>query len=968
MPSSRPFRRLIDHCAGGNAIFTRFVTADRAEDAKGSWQRYYRRWSAVTRSEAGSEVFDLHPDLAGRAAHGRIFDKTTHDAFHGADFARHLEGIPASALILSGIETDVCVLATALSAVDLGYRTVIAVDAGSELRPCFSPRLYRARLSPLRAADRAGRGDRSSRRLAPGCEGGAPVVIPERWGSWNADLPAEVCHLPSGFAVTPVLYAASENRASRLPPGEHVVFGPRAIGGGEIRLGLRLAGTRLDWRYRFDDAGGLAIDWRSAAFGEWGLRFLGAALPARRAGDALRFGRETGRVEGVAGAWRFALGSAKAPLLVTVHRDLVALEEELADKGYFYLGSRAAEGPFPRPSLQSGEAPEMRGGRYRGWIRGQPGDDRIGRVRRLASGDRGTLPKRRADEAPSRPDAVPPAGARTSRSRCVVRQAEGSRVPAFGSVAGSVRAPPTAGGTESSPVQEGPAGGTRCDRLEPRPRLRERPTVHRPQPLLEHPGSSVASGSAERRPVQCLDVGSLRPRPRADNLEAVFVWQTEAGNFPCLVTGNDAWLDRSQPPIAAFVVWTLFARTGDQDLLERAYPPLLRESSLVVGASDPGGYGPARLRHLPGGRRRALQGHQARGQGRVHHGQLAASRPGALRRGERPAAAADVGPERARRPRRRGPREDGGGPRARRGGRRARSAGRGPPGANRRMAVGRGAAGVREPPARWPLRHPPRAHLLLSAGRRHRHPAATHGAGGAIPAPRGQVRRPVRASLRHRDDPAYGDNVYWRGRIWGPLNFWVYQGLRRAGLDAEAAALAEKSRRLFALGWRERRCGENYHAETGAIHDQPDTDGFYSWGALLPALAVSEHLDFTPWAGWSVMAPPAGARVGPLLTPSGPCVPLRRRRVVAPRAGGRAGVLRDQRPGASLPALARRPGAGGPAAPPIDRDDAWFAFPGHPVSAGEVDGESVAPDGGRFRLPRNARPALLRGGPPARPL
>ena len=27
-----------------------------------------------------------------------------------------------------------------------------------------------------------------------------------------------------------------------------------------------------------------------------------------------------------------------------------------------------------------------------------------------------------------------------------------------------------------------------------------------------------------------------------------------------------------------------------------------------------------------------------------------------------------------------------------------------------------------------------------------------------------------------RDDPAYGDNVYWRGRIWGPLNFWVYQG------------------------------------------------------------------------------------------------------------------------------------------------------------------------------------------------
>jgi hypothetical protein len=61
-----------------------------------------------------------------------------------------------------------------------------------------------------------------------------------------------------------------------------------------------------------------------------------------------------------------------------------------------------------------------------------------------------------------------------------------------------------------------------------------------------------------------------------DNLEAVFAWQTEAGNFPCLVTGNDAWLDRSQPPIGAFVVWSLFARSGERELLERAYPGLLR--------------------------------------------------------------------------------------------------------------------------------------------------------------------------------------------------------------------------------------------------------------------------------------------------------------------------------------------------------------------------------------------------------
>ena len=29
-----------------------------------------------------------------------------------------------------------------------------------------------------------------------------------------------------------------------------------------------------------------------------------------------------------------------------------------------------------------------------------------------------------------------------------------------------------------------------------------------------------------------------------------------------------------------------------------------------------------------------------------------------------------------------------------------------------------------------------------------------------------------------RDDPAYADQMYWRGRIWAPMNFLVYLGLR----------------------------------------------------------------------------------------------------------------------------------------------------------------------------------------------
>ena len=121
-------KALIAHAPAASR-FTRFITVTRPEDASGSWQGYYARWHAVTQAEAGPEVLALHPELEAIAAPGQVFDKPTHDAFDSADFTAHLAAAQPSALILSGLETDVCVLATALSAVDLGYRTVIASDA-----------------------------------------------------------------------------------------------------------------------------------------------------------------------------------------------------------------------------------------------------------------------------------------------------------------------------------------------------------------------------------------------------------------------------------------------------------------------------------------------------------------------------------------------------------------------------------------------------------------------------------------------------------------------------------------------------------------------------------------------------------------------------------------------------------------------------------------------------------------------
>ena len=92
-----------------------------------------------------------------------------------------------------------------------------------------------------------------------------------------------------------------------------------------------------------------------------------------------------------------------------------------------------------------------------------------------------------------------------------------------------------------------------------------------------------------------------------------------------------------------------------------------------------------------------------------------------------------------------------------------------------------------------------------------------------------------------RDDPAYRDNVYWRGRIWPPMNFLVYIGLRRYGLSKAQAALAEKSKNLLMKAWRERRLiPENYNPDTGQGLDVNSSDSFYHWGGLLGLIYLME--------------------------------------------------------------------------------------------------------------------------------
>ncbi len=95
-----------------------------------------------------------------------------------------------------------------------------------------------------------------------------------------------------------------------------------------------------------------------------------------------------------------------------------------------------------------------------------------------------------------------------------------------------------------------------------------------------------------------------------------------------------------------------------------------------------------------------------------------------------------------------------------------------------------------------------------------------------------------------RSDPAYADQDYWRGRIWAPMNFLVYLGLRRSGLVQAQRDLAERSTRLILKEWKEKgHVHENYCADTGAGCNKRNSDRFYHWGGLLALIALME-------AGW----------------------------------------------------------------------------------------------------------------------
>jgi nicotinamidase-related amidase len=112
-----------------STIFTRFVPPQSPAAAFGAWRTYYDRWRSMTLDRLSPEMVDLVPALAQLVPPARVLDKGVYSPWSNPQLQRWLTSGNVDTLVITGGETDICVLATILGAIDRGYRVVLPTDA-----------------------------------------------------------------------------------------------------------------------------------------------------------------------------------------------------------------------------------------------------------------------------------------------------------------------------------------------------------------------------------------------------------------------------------------------------------------------------------------------------------------------------------------------------------------------------------------------------------------------------------------------------------------------------------------------------------------------------------------------------------------------------------------------------------------------------------------------------------------------
>jgi putative isomerase len=731
-------------------------------------------------------------------------------------------------------------------------------------------------------------------------------VVPARdWNSWDSVYPAEFSHLSTGVKLGVAAYSGSRNSFTRFPPGAGVTLGPRRIDGSRMTLTLRHAGTEIELSIDKPADHLLRGRWRALKLGEWGLRFwvllcLRWEPPGELGALPWRYLPQSGHLVAERGTAQAMMLAERLPLMTTFHdpagmepgNGFATLAGEMERNGYFYLGSQGMGGRFAVMRFNLEEMPQC------SFAVGVGGDPT-----QLARDLRATVT--------GSPQSLP------------------SESPGQGRFAGAFDA-----------VRDVMGWNTVWDPINRRPYT----SLSRNWVAQKFGGFGVWLDDIL---YHALMAGAFDGDVARENLEAVLAGSQPAGNLPCLLTGNDAWVDRSQPPIGAFIVWMIYLRLRDRGLLTLAYQRLLANHEWWWRLRDGNGdglveYGTSSVGSgLYRGTKLAAKDESSMDNSPVHDEARLVPETGTL-------DCADVGLNSllaldgemlAKIARALGETAKAEALDQRAAGLRDRIA-------DRLWDASRGVFANRLWSGQFVKSLAPTSYYPMIAG------AARPEQAAAMVAALQDVRKFGGTWLLPsvtRDDPAFDDNVYWRGRIWPPLNFLVWHGLRRYCFDREARELADNGWRLFQGEWRRhRRCPENFNAVTGAAMDQPDTDSFYGWGALMPWLAAAEIADFNPWHGWAITHDGTPFRHGPFRTPAGSAT-----------LSGREGVLTLSLNDAPLFATNLR----GRIAeieigaerieltlPAIASEGFWIEIRGRDIATASIEGRRITPAGRRIVL------------------
>ncbi len=115
--------------APARTVFTRFIPARNAASAPGTWQRYYARWPSMTLDRIEPGLLELVPELRRFVPPARVVDKHVYSPWLDGLLHDALKLDGTDTVVISGAETEVCVLAAVIGAIDLGYRVIVATDA-----------------------------------------------------------------------------------------------------------------------------------------------------------------------------------------------------------------------------------------------------------------------------------------------------------------------------------------------------------------------------------------------------------------------------------------------------------------------------------------------------------------------------------------------------------------------------------------------------------------------------------------------------------------------------------------------------------------------------------------------------------------------------------------------------------------------------------------------------------------------